>query len=158
DIVNTVADAYRNLHLLPTQSSDGILFYSSAIGRAYPITAESAADAILGHATATIDFPRVVESAYADGVRLFLEIGPGASCSRMIGRILGGRPHIARSACVAGADAESTLLRLLANLHAEGLPVDFSPLFEGVREESPTSGRIVTIPVGGDPFEVKRGA
>src|SRR5262249_20549983 len=154
DVVNSVADAYRDLHLLPTQPPNGVRFYSGATGRAYPVTTESAADAILGHATATIDFPRVVESAYADGARLFVEIGPGASCSRMIGGILEGRPHFARSACVAGADAELSLLRFLANMHAEGVGVDFSPLYDGVQVEATTSGRVVTIPVGGNPFEV----
>ena len=41
--------------------------------------------------------PEVIEAAYRDGVRVFIEIGPGNSCSRMIGKILADRPHLARS-------------------------------------------------------------
>src|SRR5262249_54288422 len=91
-VVEQVARAYRDLHVQPTRPPDGVRFYSGATGHSYEVTTDTAADAILGHAMATVDFPRVIESAYSDGVRLFVEIGPGASCSRMIGRILEGRP------------------------------------------------------------------
>lgn len=156
EMVAPVATAYRDLHLLPVQPPDGVRFYSGATGRSYPLTTDAAADAILGHASATLDFPRVIESAYADGVRLFVEVGPGASCSRMIGRILNGRPHSARSACTAHADAVSTLLRLLASLYAEGVDVDFSPLFEAASDEPSPQQKLITIPVGGAPFRVTR--
>ena len=35
----------------------------------------------------------------ADGVRVFLEMGPQGSCARMIGKILAGRAHVAIAAC-----------------------------------------------------------
>ncbi len=68
------------------------------------MTRESAADSIVGQAVAPFDFSKVIEAAYADGVRIFVEAGPGSSCSRMIGKILQGREHVARSACVAGQE------------------------------------------------------
>src|SRR5205807_3781972 len=92
-------------------------------------------------------------------VRLFVEAGPGASCSRMIAAILGDRPHRARSACVAGADGVSALLRLLAQLVAERVPVDLHALYG---QEPPAlglgdparEGHVLTIPVGGAPFVI----
>src|SRR5439155_22867374 len=56
--------------------------------------------------------------------------------------------------CPAHQEPVSALLRLLAQLHAEGVPVDFSPLYEGVCEESPKPRRVVTIPVGGKAFQL----
>ncbi len=158
DIVRQVAPAYRELHRLPTAPPAGVRFYSGATGRAYVPDTDSAADAILGHASATLDFPRLIENAYADGVRLFVEVGPGPSCRRMIGEILGERPHLARSACVAQQDEVSTLLRLLARLHAERAPVDLGVLYGG---EGPaaevTDEAAVVVPVGRLPFRVGAG-
>src|SRR5205823_7809945 len=73
EVVRQVAHAYRELHRLPVTPPAGVRYYSGASGRAYDLTTESAADAILGHASATLDFPRLVVNAYADGVRLFVE-------------------------------------------------------------------------------------
>ncbi len=106
-VVREVAEAYRELHRLPTTALPGVHFYSTALARSFELNPDSAAEAILAQALDTVDFPSVIESAYRDGVRLFLEMGPGASCTRMIGSILGDRPHRARSACVAGTDGVS---------------------------------------------------
>jgi acyl transferase domain-containing protein/3-hydroxymyristoyl/3-hydroxydecanoyl-(acyl carrier protein) dehydratase len=154
ELVVPVSAAYRNLHLLPTTPPAHVHFYSGAWGSAYDLTAESAADAILGHALDTIDYPAVIESAYADGVRLFVEVGPGASCTRMIGRILGDRPHLARSACVPQANEVSLLLRLLAELHAHRVPLDLSPLYDQPIDQPPVSRPTLRIQIGGDPFEI----
>ena len=77
----------------------------------------------------TIDVPAVIEAAYRDGVRVFLEVGPGNSCTRMIDAILGERPHLARAAHAAKQDAVSQMLRLVAHLAAERVPVDLAALY-----------------------------
>ena len=76
--------------MITADGSADVTFYSGGWGRSYVPDRESAADAIVAQASATIDFPRVIRAAYADGVRFFIEMGPGASCSRMIGQILEG--------------------------------------------------------------------
>ena len=124
-----VAEPYRALHLFPTAPPPGVDFYSGAWRRTYTPDRERAADAILAQALEGIDYPAVIDSAYGDGVRLFLEMGPGGSCSRMIGRILAGRPHLARPVTPPGQDPASALLRLLAHLASERVPLDLSPLY-----------------------------
>jgi len=153
-VAQVVAEAYRNLHLFPTTPPGGVTFASGASGGTYQVTRESAADAILAQALTGIDYPAVIEAAYDDGVRLFLEMGPGNSCSRMIGTILGERPHLARSACFPGQDPPSILLRLLANLIAERVPVDLTPLTStsGITVNSATAGGVVRVTAGGAPF------
>jgi acyl transferase domain-containing protein/3-hydroxymyristoyl/3-hydroxydecanoyl-(acyl carrier protein) dehydratase len=157
-VVRVVAEAYRDLHRLPTTPPRGIRFYSTALARSFELNSDSAAEAILAQALDTVDFPAVVESAYRDGVRIFLEMGPGASCTRMIDAILGDRPHCARSACVAGTDGVSLVLRLLAQLCAERVPMDLTPLYES--ETAPrvvaqrAERRLLSVLVGGSPFVV----
>jgi len=154
EVARPVAEPYRNLHLFPTIQPEGITFYSGASGHSYELDSASAADAILAQALEGIDYPRLIENAYADGVRLFLEMGPGRSCSRMIDRILEGRPHLARAVCHQGRNPVSSLLRLLAQLIAERVPVDLAPLFDAppagpVPAEPPPQVRVAC---GGKPF------
>ncbi|MDH3583115.1 MAG: type I polyketide synthase, partial [Phycisphaerae bacterium] len=129
ELARPVEKAYRCLHLLPTTPPPGARFYSGAWGRSYTMSRESIADSIVAQAVAPFDYTRVIESAWQDGVRLFLEMGPGASCCRMIDQILGDRPHLALAACAPGGSEMDQLLRLLATLVAEGVPVDLSPLY-----------------------------
>src|SRR6185369_1966861 len=147
------------LHLFTTTPPPGVTFYSGARGTAYDLNRESAADSILAQAVDGIDFPAVIKAAYDDGVRYFLEMGPGSSCSRMIGRILDGQPHLARSACYPGQDPTSALLRMLAHLIAERIPVDLEPLFAtpalhvaGNNHEA-AQKKPLQISVGGSPFQ-----
>lgn len=129
EVTKAVANAYRDLHLFDVAPPKGIDFYSCALGRKYPISRENCADVILGQALDTIDYPNVVERLYADGARVFIEIGPGGSCSRMINSILEERPHMARSFCVPGQDGTTQLLSLLGQCLAEGVPVDLTKLY-----------------------------
>lgn len=161
EVVKAVEKEYRDLHLFETTPPAGIRFYSTAWGKAYPVNRENAADSILAQVLTTLDFPRVINNAYADGVRLFLEIGPGASCTRMIASILGDRPHMASSACFSGKGSLSSILELLGRLIAERVPVDLEPLYGNVslalghqdRAEKKVS-RYLTIPTDGPSFQV----
>ncbi|HEY3307611.1 MAG TPA: beta-ketoacyl synthase N-terminal-like domain-containing protein [Desulfuromonadaceae bacterium] len=154
DVAREVGEAYRNLHLFSTTPPPGIRFYSGAKGKSYQVNRERAADSILAQAVEGIDFPTVIEQAYADGVRLFIEMGPGTSCSRMIDRILEGRPNLARSGLHQGQAATSGLLRLLAQLIAERVPVDLSPLFAAPPvQASSIKNTSVRVGFGGDPFQ-----
>jgi len=155
EVAQQVATPYHDLHLYPTDPPAGVVYYSGVKGDSYEVTRESAAASILGQALHGINYPQVIESAYRDGVRLFLELGPGASCSRMIGLILGDRPHLARSACFAGQDQVSLVLKMMANLIAERVPVDLSPLFDLPRVAGDDERKSATVRVvlGGAPFQ-----
>lgn len=157
EVTKAVAHAYRKLHLFDVDPPQGIDFYSCALGKKYPLTSENAADVILAQALETIDYPRVIEQLYQDGARIFLELGPGSSCSRMIGSILGDRPHMACPICIPGQDEGSQVLRFLARCLAEGLSVDLdqlypAPLAHETKESS--RGQIKTI-IGGHEFNLK---
>lgn len=127
--VEPVADAYRNLHLLAVTPPAGVRYYSGCWGRSYDLTRENAADSIVSQALHGLDYPACVRQAWEDGVRIFLEMGPHASCTRMIKKILAGQPHVARSMCVQGEDDVVSVLKVLAALVAERVPVDLARLY-----------------------------
>jgi len=157
------ADAYRRLHYFAsTAAPSGIAFYSTAWGRAYDVTPDHAADAILAQAAAAIDFPAVIEQAYRDGVRFFLEIGPGNTCTRMIRKILDGRPYAAHSACATDYENTATVLGVLGALITERLPVNLSQLYgletavaaHQVQEAAPPPVRLLRVPTGHAAFVI----
>ncbi len=161
EVVQPVAQAYHAFHFFESATApENIRFYSTAWGKAYPITPDSAADAILAQALDTIDFPAVIRQAHQDGVRVFVEVGPGNSCTYMIGKILENQPHVAASACAASSENASSVLRLLGRLIAERVPVDLSPIYPllgGARGGSSTeisTKKTIRIPMGGKPFVV----
>ena len=124
-----VADAYEDLHLLPTTPPEGIRFYSCAQGHSYDLTARSAAASIRQQAVSGFDFTETVSQAYRDGIRVFLEMGPNNSCTGMIDRVLDGDPHLAISACKRGEDDYDTILKCMGALIAERVPVDLNLLY-----------------------------
>lgn len=150
-IARSVEDAYRELHLLATTPPDGVRFYSTAQARSYTVDRTSAADAIVAQALTGFDFAATIERAYADGVRIFVEPGPQMSCSRLIGKILQGRPHVARSACVKGEDDVFTVLGLVATLFAERVLVDLGPLYGAptcaLGHQAPNAEGMATQPI-----------
>ncbi|GJQ27960.1 MAG: type I polyketide synthase [Phycisphaerae bacterium] len=157
DAAKSVEQAYRDIHLLDATPPAGVRFYSAAAAAPYEVTRASAAESITRQAMAGFDFPALIERAWSDGVRRFIEIGPLASCTRMIGRTLADRPHWARSAVPRGEDEVGEFIHLLASLYTEGVPIDFRPLFESdgapihrQRIESVTSrpDTTVRVPVG----------
>ena len=156
DAAKPVAKAYRDLHLFPTMPIEGLTVYSCSHGEAYPVSKTSAADSIEKQAIEGFDFPRTIERAYDDGIRIFVEAGPRASCTRMIDRILDDRPHLAVAANHSADDETTSLLRCLAQLMAERVPLDLSTLYvekEPVHEKKAyQSGPIVSVPIGGQPL------
>ena len=159
EVAREVANPYRDLHLFTTQPPPEVTFYSGAAGSSYPVNRRSAADSILAQAVDGIDFQKTIEAAYADGVRYFVEMGPGGSCSRMIGRILSGRPHIARSASLPGVEPGSAILMLLAQLIAERVPVNLEPLFAAApaqllaSKDASAGAHTIRIKTGAAPFQ-----
>lgn len=145
---------YRELHTLPVTPPKDVTVYSGAWGAPYKVTDKTAADSITAGLLGTIDVPAVINAAYRDGVRIFLEVGPGASCTRLIDTILADKPHRARAAQAPKIDGVSQVLRVLASLIAERIPVDLSALF-GTNDESTTRpGPEIVIPIGAKPVIV----
>jgi PfaB family protein len=129
DAVKPVQEAYRNLHLHPTYPPDNIRFYSCAWAQAYDLTRDNAADSILDQALEGFDFTRTIQQAYDDGIRVFIEMGPRASCTRMIKQILADSPHLAVAMGRSDGNEYLSVLRTLGGLIAEHVPIDLDRLY-----------------------------
>jgi PfaB family protein len=154
-LVAPVASRYRDMHLLPVTPRQDITFYSVASAAPVDQTSEALADSILAQAMHGFDFPATIERAYSDGIRVFVEVGAGSSCTRMIRRILGDREHVAVATCSTGTDEVETLLAALATLVAEHCVPDLSGLYGRVGAQpqpqpggASPSGPTITVPVG----------
>ncbi len=141
--VQQVEDQWRALHLLPVQERPEITVYSTATSKAYIPSTTACAEAITSQALHTIDFPAVIEAALHDGTNLFLEIGPGSTCTRLIETILANRDQqvSVRSACPLTAHPVRHFVRTLAWLAVRGVAVDFAPLFASCQLTKLIEGR-----------------
>ncbi|MEE9552210.1 MAG: type I polyketide synthase, partial [Gammaproteobacteria bacterium] len=156
EVAKPVQEAYRNLHLFKTNPPGDLTFYSGVLGSSYAVSRDSAADSITNQALEPFDYKRVINAAYDDGFRIYIEMGPGASCSRMIDRILGDQPHIARSVCIKGLNGVTNVLRVLAQLNAERVPMDLDSLYrdDPAVNEKHTDQSVISVPVGGKAFDI----
>lgn len=127
---------WRRIHHRPTRPVPGVRFYTHATCAAYALSDDAVADALTAQASGTVDFPRLIERAWQDGVRVFLEHGPQGGCSRWIQRILGEREHLAVPLDLAGASSLRQAANAAAELLAAGLAVDTSA-FAGLAEAAP---------------------
>jgi acyl transferase domain-containing protein/3-hydroxymyristoyl/3-hydroxydecanoyl-(acyl carrier protein) dehydratase/1-acyl-sn-glycerol-3-phosphate acyltransferase len=146
--VQGFAEVWHKLHRRPTAAVPGVRFYTHATGAAYEPTADTAADALLGQALRTIDFPALIERAWLDGVRVFVEHGPQGGLAPLIRQILGDRPHLAVSLDLASQPALRQLAQACAALVAAGVPVDWEALlrrWEAVRGPDTVPGPRVTM-------------
>ena len=127
--VDEVADAYLQMHVLPTRTPVGTTFFSSGTGAPYHVTAENAARSILGQAVHTVDFPRLIRRVHAEGVRIFVEVGPRGSCTRWVSKILAGSRFLAVASDRKGRSEMVNLLHLAGQLAAHGVDVDLGRLY-----------------------------
>lgn len=90
---------------------------------------EGVAERIAWTLRSTIDFSRLVRSAYDRGFRCFVEVGVGTTCSRWIGDTLGDQEHLAVSVDRRGAATGVALAQALAKLVSHGFPIRLEALF-----------------------------
>ncbi len=117
-----------DLYNLPSTDVSGIRFYSSSCYRPIPPRSKAVANSIARAFCEPVDFPRLVNQSYADGARIFIELGSRAFCSNLISRILKGRDHLAVPINVRGVREQTAIVRVLAQLISHRIPVDLSPL------------------------------
>ncbi len=125
-----VADAYLQLHRRDVYPVPGVRFYSGGRPDAYVPEQEACAQAILSQALNCLDVPAMIEQAWADGVRVFVEHGPGGSCARWISDVLG--PQRRAQAAIVSFDRKGQgawgAVEAAAALLAAGVPVRLEAL------------------------------
>ncbi|SDF78987.1 PfaB family protein [Mucilaginibacter pineti] len=126
EVVNPYEAEWRRLHTRNSKPIKGIAFYSNYLNDIYETTTENVADALTGQAVKPIHFPRIIEKAWANGVRIFIEHGPRNSLSAAISTILQGKDHVCVSFDRAGKNSLLQAAKVAAQLWAYGVAVDLS--------------------------------
>lgn len=107
------APVWHRLHDREPTRRSGVRFYSHADCAPVALKRAELADALTRQLIERVDFPRMIEQAWRDGVRTFIEVGPPSGCAGFVTRILRRRPH---RAVALGLGAPEEALRLLAEV------------------------------------------
>ncbi len=140
--LQAVAEDWLQLHRRDTRAPRCGRIYSTASAAAYTPDRESCAQAILAQANQTLDLRPVILQAWNDGVRVFVEHGPGNSFARAIRNILGPREALMVSLDRRNQGLEG-VLSAAAALWAAGIDLDMAALQLALAEpaENPTPKR-----------------
>lgn len=142
-LVDAAASSVRALteHGLGEGGATAEVFFAGTDGEVDLHDQASISDAIYGLCRQGVDYPSLCDAAYDRGYRYFIEVGPGADCSRWIGTNLAGRQHVAVSIDRRGTTVAVSIARALARLISAGLDIDLTRIYP---EEDKTDGVSVT--------------
>jgi acyl transferase domain-containing protein/acyl carrier protein len=103
--------------------------FSSQSGSLAPSEAERLREAVARAVADPVLFVDQIEAMYAAGARVFVEVGPGSVLTRLVGRCLGERPHLAVEVDARGKHGVTSLWDALARLSVAGVALQFDALW-----------------------------
>ena len=83
------------------------------------------------HLVSPVRFADEIAAMYEAGARVFVEVGPQAVLTGLVGQTLAGRPHLALASDVKSRPGLVQLTHLLGQLLAAGVPANLDRLFQG---------------------------
>jgi PfaB family protein len=123
-------DALVKLLTTPVSNAPKATFYSAAGYEPLALDSASISHSLSEALCQKLDFPKLVERAYADGARLFIELGPGSNCTRWIGEILKTKEHATIFLNRRNVGDHLSILKALAKLLSHRVPLDLSSLYK----------------------------
>jgi acyl transferase domain-containing protein/NAD(P)-dependent dehydrogenase (short-subunit alcohol dehydrogenase family) len=126
--------------------------YSNTTGEAYPTHSDEARELLGNQLARPVDFVGEILAMYADGVRVFVEAGPGKRLSGLIDQILTDKSHtcVAVDASNGKQSGIADLAKALAQLSALGISVDWSEWdADYVIPEAPSGKPRLTVEISG---------
>lgn len=121
-------DAFMRLHDWPVENKPDIPIFTAANYATLQNDSRSIAKSFARMLTNPIDFPRLVNLAYKDGARIFIELGAGSNCSKWVEAVLKGKPHTTMTINQNNINDHVSILRLLARLVSHQIPVELKAL------------------------------
>ncbi|MEU1180307.1 SDR family oxidoreductase [Streptomyces sp. NPDC005820] len=97
----------------------------------YPADPDAVRAGLAAQIGAPVAFAEQIEAMYAAGARVFVEAGPGSVLTRLVGQILGDRPHRTVACEPRPGGGLPGWLEALARLAVAGLPVRTGGLLRG---------------------------
>jgi acyl transferase domain-containing protein/NAD(P)H-dependent flavin oxidoreductase YrpB (nitropropane dioxygenase family) len=105
--------------------------FSNMLAAPYPNAPDEIRRILSEHITSPVRFVQQIESMYAEGARVFLEVGPRAVLSGLVRDTLGQASPIVIALDNSEGSGIVQLLSVLAQLATAGVDVDFEELFRG---------------------------
>ncbi len=122
---------FVHLHHWPVENEPEIPVYSAADYEPLTLSSHAIAESFARMLTHPIDFPRLVNRAYEDGARVFIELGAGSNCSKWVDAILKDRRHASTTINQVNVDDHVSVLKLLSRLISHRISMNLSPLIAG---------------------------
>ena len=129
DASHAFAEALAGVDL----SAASVPVYGNTHAAEYPSEAAAIRAQLAAQLAQPVRFVDMIEAMYARGIRQFVEVGPGAVLTSLVGAILGERPHRAIALDRKGKDGVESLLIGLAQLAAAGVPMRPQVLYADTR-------------------------
>ncbi|MBX3251857.1 MAG: acyltransferase domain-containing protein, partial [Myxococcales bacterium] len=101
-------------------AATAIPVYGNTHAAPYPSGADEVRAIVAQQIAEPVRFVEMIEAMYARGARTFVEVGPGAVLTGLVGRILAGQPHRAIALDQKSRDGVTSLMHGLARLAAAG--------------------------------------
>ena len=137
-LVAAAAQPFAQALETTTLTGPGFPVYANTSGDRYPQAAGELRSLLAQQLASPVDFVKEIESMYRDGLRIFVEVGPGARLSSMVRTILKGKDiqTVALDSSNGKRCAVIDLARLLAKLAALGVKIALASWDEGVLERA----------------------
>jgi acyl transferase domain-containing protein/phosphopantetheinyl transferase len=110
-------------------SAPNIDVYSCTTVSRYPTSLAAIQELFVQHFVRPVLFRQTIERMYADGVRIFVEVGPRGNLTAFVDDILRGLPHLAMPANIARRSGNTQLNHLVGVLAAQGIPMNLRHLY-----------------------------
>jgi acyl transferase domain-containing protein/NAD(P)H-dependent flavin oxidoreductase YrpB (nitropropane dioxygenase family)/NAD(P)-dependent dehydrogenase (short-subunit alcohol dehydrogenase family) len=122
---HTFREELESLEVLPP----AIPVFANATASPYPAEPTDVRRLLASQIGRPVLFAQQIEAMYEAGARVFIEAGPGAVLTDLVGKILKGRPHVAVACDRNDGAGLASFLGALAKLIGAGVSVDPTPLF-----------------------------
>lgn len=106
-----------------------IPIYSCTTGQPFPPDPLEIRRLMLAHWASPVEFRRMIENMYADGVHIFVEVGPRGNLTSFVSDILRGKDILALPADVQHRSGTTQLNHFVGQLVAHHVPVQLPELF-----------------------------
>ncbi len=123
------ADVLDGIALQPLNPAVSV--YSNVTARPYPDKLDEVKRLLASQIVNPVRFVEQIEQMYADGARIFVEVGPARVLTGLIQKILAGRPHHVIATDQKGQPGVPVLLEALGQLAVLLPQLDAAPLWAG---------------------------
>ncbi|MCJ7715490.1 MAG: PfaB family protein, partial [Anaerolineales bacterium] len=120
---------FVDLYTLNSRISPEMNFYSAAEYEPLLLETESLSRAMAKMTCSPVNFPKLVDQVYQDGVRIFIEVGPQKTCSHWIEKILHSQPHAVVPVNKKHQPDYDGVLKVLSLLVSHQVPLDLNILY-----------------------------